>query len=486
MEKVTYRIALDLDRASGHTRIYTKQTSVGSIRIILRLYKDGKPFTISEQYTVSAYALLPDGSNYLYDCSVEDGAAVYDVNFQIPAGKAEVEFTITDGNNYTLVTPKFFILSIAPLFLDALPEATDDFSALQTALGNAKNALDLASDYAERAIETVTVSNSKLTITFANGQSYVSDSLKGDKGDNGEKGEKGDKGDSGEKGEKGDKGDKGEAGSPAPQIDDSQAAVDHPWSGQKIANELLEKANSSAVTKWQNQLVFTDAIDPIAVTTILRATGDDSNKKVFLLVKSTGLIYNVSAQEVSSSLGGLGTLTPVWGIPTDLYDPEGTVAVTGKAVAAAVAGKADAEGVNAALALKADKPETITDSIIDNDDHSQYVQSYTYTLRADNTKIHCVDPLGMFEFLCVGGMTYVLDGTQWPAGDVILPDDVATVLRNNSTGNFDLAERWKAGLLVEHSLNSDTFGTVYAVTKQTYATQAYVQALIGEIENGSY
>ena len=255
---------------------------------------------------------------------------------------------------------------------------------------------------------------------------------------------------------------------------------------EEVNTALAEKANSSAVTKWQNQLVFTDAIDPIAVTTILRATGDDSNKKVFLLVKSTGLIYNVSAQEVSSSLGGLGTLTPVWGIPTDLFDPEGTVAVTGKAVAAAVAGKADTEDVNAALALKADKPETITDHIIDNDDHSQYVQSYTYTLRADNTKIRCVDPWGLFESLRVGGMTYVLDGTQWPAGDVILPDDVATVLRNNSTGNFDLMEKWKAGLLVEHSLNSDTFGTVYAVTKQTYATQAYVQALIGEIENGSY
>lgn len=261
----------------------------------------------------------------------------------------------------------------------------------------------------------------------------------------------------------------------------SAANLNHMEAGIYDAQDTADTVNA-----WKDQLVFVDAIDPIAVTTILRATGDDSNKKIFLLVKSTGLIYNVSAQEVSSSLGGLGTLTPVWGIPTDLFDPEGTVAVTGKAVAAAVAGKADTEDVNAALALKADKPETITDHIIDNDDHSQYVQSYTYTLRADNTKIRCVDPWGLFESLRVGGMTYVLDGTQWPAGDVILPDDVATVLRNNSTGNFDLMEKWKAGLLVEHSLNSDTFGTVYAVTKQTYATQAYVQALIGGIENGSY
>lgn len=255
----------------------------------------------------------------------------------------------------------------------------------------------------------------------------------------------------------------------------SAANLNHMEAGIYDAQDTADTVNA-----WKDQLVFVDAIDPIAVTTILRATGDDSNKKIFLLVKSTGLIYNVSAQEVSSSLGGLGALTPVWGIPTDLYDPEGAIAVTGKAVAAAVAGKADAEGVNAVLALKADKPATITDSIIDNDDHSQYVQSYTYTLRADNTKIHCVDPWGQFESMRVGGMTYVLDGTQWPAGDVILPDDVATLLRNNSTGNFDLAEKWKAGLLVEHSLNSDTFGTVYAVTEQTYATQAYVD---GKIKN---
>ena len=76
---------------------------------------------------------------------------------------------------------------------------------------------------------------------------------------------------------------------------------------------LSEKADSAAVKTWQNQLVFTDAIEQAAATAILRATGDDSSKKVFLMVKSTGRIYNVSAQEVLATLSGQGSLTPVWG-----------------------------------------------------------------------------------------------------------------------------------------------------------------------------
>lgn len=69
----------------------------------------------------------------------------------------------------------------------------------------------------------------------------------------------------------------------------------------------------NSINTWQNQLVFTDAIEQAAVTAILRATGGDSSKKVFLMVKSPGLIYNVSAQEVLDSLSGQGSLTPVWG-----------------------------------------------------------------------------------------------------------------------------------------------------------------------------
>lgn len=73
----------------------------------------------------------------------------------------------------------------------------------------------------------------------------------GPTGPQGPKGDQGEPGPQGEQGKQGEQGPKGPAGQDAPQIDDTQASPDHPWSGEKVATELSKYAPlESALTVY--------------------------------------------------------------------------------------------------------------------------------------------------------------------------------------------------------------------------------------------
>jgi len=88
----------------------------------------------------------------------------------------------------------------------------------QTSLGAVititdKHGTTTATVYDGRSIVSVTQNpDYTLTITFSDGTSVTTTSMRGEKGETGDKGDKGDKGDTGEQGIKGDKGDTGDSG----------------------------------------------------------------------------------------------------------------------------------------------------------------------------------------------------------------------------------------------------------------------------------
>lgn len=68
---------------------------------------------------------------------------------------------------------------------------------------------------------------------------------KGDTGATGPQGEKGETGKTGPQGPEGIQGPKGDPGEDAPQIDDTQASPEHPWSGAKVADEMSKLPQES-------------------------------------------------------------------------------------------------------------------------------------------------------------------------------------------------------------------------------------------------
>ena len=172
MERVTYRLTMDLDMVGKVETIYLKDTCTHSIQLVVRLQKDGEPYEITDACVVSAAVSMP-GETVNAACTLDDGEIVFDLNRTIPAGKTVVEFVVSDSTGYVFTTPSVCIISAKSIYDEEAGEATEEFDALQLALARAK-------DYEERSIESAVVTDNRLVITFADGAQYTSESLKGD------------------------------------------------------------------------------------------------------------------------------------------------------------------------------------------------------------------------------------------------------------------------------------------------------------------
>ena len=85
---------------------------------------------------------------------------------------------------------------------------------------------------------TVTKGGTNVNPTFELGIPKGEPGPQGPTGPQGPKGDQGEPGPKGEQGKQGEQGPQGPAGKDAPQIDDTQASPDHPWSGFKVNQEV--------------------------------------------------------------------------------------------------------------------------------------------------------------------------------------------------------------------------------------------------------
>ena len=102
-----------------------------------------------------------------------------------------------------------------------------------------------------------------------------------------------------------------------------------PWL-QAITDQNNERKDDvEGIHATVDRLYITDEITTDTAAEIEAITGSKT-EKVYLYAGRG--IYYISAQDILT-----GGYEPIWGVPTDAYDPEGSEAVTGKAVASAIA-----------------------------------------------------------------------------------------------------------------------------------------------------
>ena len=252
MNKVKYRVTLDLTRPGVQHTIYAKKGDARSREAVFALRTKGKAYKLQSGTSAYLYALA-DGAEIFSDCEISGNTITAPLTTNILSAKdILIELRLTDVNGAVLTTPKVKVISEEALYSEDAITATDDYSALLRAITKAENAriTDITADgkvltitYADGKTVSVELNitveegtadakdgfspiikatdiagGHRLTITDAEGTKTVDvmDGAKGDTGATGAQGPKGDtgatgpKGDTGAQGLKGDKGDKGD------------------------------------------------------------------------------------------------------------------------------------------------------------------------------------------------------------------------------------------------------------------------------------
>ncbi len=261
MNKVKYRVTLDLTRPGVQHTIYAKKGDARSREAVFVLRTKGKAYKLQSGTSAYLYALA-DGAEIFSDCEISGNTITAPLTTNILSAKdILIELRLTDVNGAVLTTPKVKVISEEALYSEDAITATDDYSALLRAITKAENAriTDITADgkvltitYADGKTVSVELNitveegtadakdgfspiikatdiagGHRLTITDAEGTKTVDvmDGAKGDTGATGAQGPKGDTGATGPKGDTGAQGPKGDKGDPYTLSEADKAAI---------------------------------------------------------------------------------------------------------------------------------------------------------------------------------------------------------------------------------------------------------------------
>ena len=264
---------LTLQMAVGYSQatpvISCTQTDNESIAVELRLMDRQNLYTVPEGYELNLRAKKPDGTIVFIPIPAQSGRYVLMVGGQLATavGIVDAAAEVVKGS-FVLNSAKFKIDVRPRVVEDGEIASEDDLTALNEYVTRSETAAESAEEAADRA-ETAAVHQPKIgpdnvwqTYNPDTGQ-YESTgvSAEGREGPQGPKGDTGDTGPQGPQGEpgkdgaagpqggtgpqgpqgvQGPPGPQGTPGQDAPQIDDTQASPDHPWSGAKVQAELTQ------------------------------------------------------------------------------------------------------------------------------------------------------------------------------------------------------------------------------------------------------
>lgn len=165
MNKVKYRVTLDLTRPGVQHTIYAKKNDALSREVVFALRTKGKAYKISSGTSAYLYALA-DGIEIFADCEISGSAIIAPLTTNILAAKdILLEVRLTNNTGAILTTPQVKVVSEEALYSEDAITATDDFSALLSAIVKAENA----------RIVDITAENNILIIKYADGQTVSFD-----------------------------------------------------------------------------------------------------------------------------------------------------------------------------------------------------------------------------------------------------------------------------------------------------------------------
>ena len=264
---------LILQMAAGYSayipKLYATQTDNESIDVSVKLMDKTMPYIVPEGYQVNLRAKKPDGTVVFQVLAKSGEFYVLKLGGQLTTAVGVVDAAVE-------VVKGSFVLNSARFEVDVKPRTVndgdiaseDDLTALNEYVTRSESAAESAENAADRA-ETAAINQPKIgpdnvwqTYNPDTGQ-YESTgvSAEGREGPQGPKGDTGDPGPQGPQGEpgkdgaagpqggtgpqgpqgvQGPPGPQGDPGQDAPQIDDTQASPDHPWSGAKVQAELIQ------------------------------------------------------------------------------------------------------------------------------------------------------------------------------------------------------------------------------------------------------
>lgn len=149
MNASIYKISLDIHKTISQTQLNIIKDD-NKRRFVFTLYEDGKPYIISDNCTAVFRAVKPNGAIVFNNCEIVDNTIIYDLvnETSAVAGIVDCEVTlygleIVDGEPVSkqITSPRFTLHIEDNLYDDSQVEGEDEFTALETAIGQVLAAL---------------------------------------------------------------------------------------------------------------------------------------------------------------------------------------------------------------------------------------------------------------------------------------------------------------------------------------------------------
>lgn len=134
INKVTYRLALDLLKPGPQFKIYVSTGETAARQLIISLRRGSAVYEIAEGISAKFYAEKPDGTILYNDCTIDGNKIVYDVTTQTVAAEGEVraQLQVFDTDGAVLYSPEFIINVASVVYDPDAAESTDEYNALVT------------------------------------------------------------------------------------------------------------------------------------------------------------------------------------------------------------------------------------------------------------------------------------------------------------------------------------------------------------------
>ena len=181
MERITYRITLDAHKNGIQRTLQGFETADNMARrISINLVASGDTHEIPfDHVTAMMYVTTPNAEEpSINQCIIDDNAIIYDVLPTDIAVEGIVDMQLKliegrpDGPRKVLLSPKFALEVHESDANDEKVEQTSTFTALEDMVAKAKDVYD------SRLLSVVMTDDYVLTVTYADGTVYESDSLK--------------------------------------------------------------------------------------------------------------------------------------------------------------------------------------------------------------------------------------------------------------------------------------------------------------------
>lgn len=159
MNKVKYRLTLDLQKPGIQHTIYAKKNDCASREVIFTLRDGSKPYIITDDVKAYLYALAGD-ANIFVECEINKNTVVATLSTNMLAcDTTTLELRLTDLNEQILSSPQINVVCENGIYSDEAITASDEFSALFDAISKANDA----------RIVNISTEAQSLVITYADG-----------------------------------------------------------------------------------------------------------------------------------------------------------------------------------------------------------------------------------------------------------------------------------------------------------------------------